>query len=65
MEQDVSRLKGKVLTDQLNISVEPELRARFKRLKLERNVDVTEEIRKNLRALAARLEKACDLESAV
>lgn len=59
MKQDVSRLKRTILTDQLNVAVEPELKEVFRILKQKGGINVTEEIRKSLRELASRLRETC------
>jgi hypothetical protein len=58
MKDEIARLKKSVYTAQMNFWVEEELKARFRVLKEVHGIDVAEEGRKALYALADRLERA-------
>lgn len=54
---EIARLKGKVFTEQVNIWVDGDLKARLKRLKEEKRINTAEESRKALIAMVERLER--------
>jgi len=58
MKEEIARLKRTVYTAQMNFWVEEDLKERFRTLKEVYGIDVAEEGRKALYALADRLEKA-------
>lgn len=55
---EIARLKRGVYTEQINVRVDAELKARIKKLKEEKMIDTGEEARKALSQLVDRLEKA-------
>lgn len=58
MKDEIARLKGRVHTDQINISVEHRDKERYRALKDEYGVNVSEEARKAVLAMLDRLERA-------
>ena len=56
--REIARLKSRVYTEQMNIWVDVELKARIKRLKEEKRVNTAEEARKALVEMVERLEQA-------
>ena len=57
MGHEIALLKSRTLTEQINLGVTPEVKARFRRLKDVHGIDVNEESRKMLADLLVRLEK--------
>lgn len=55
---EIAKLKGRVNTEQINLSVDKDLRDRLRRLKEEKRINTAEEMRKALSDMVRRLESA-------
>jgi hypothetical protein len=55
---EIARLRKGIYTEQVNVRIDADLKARIKRLKEEKLIDTGEEARKALAALVERLERA-------